>query len=185
ISERTCYTYMHVLKYKYDERKKSVYFDGHEWPDVLIYRNEWLERMLTYKKYMKDFMGDMLEIIVEPELDYDEKEMVQITHDECYFYTNDGQRRIWTQEDEDVLRQKHIGRSVMVSAFVCPCHGLLKLSEEQFQANPHIKHKESFLLQKAIPIFEILHPRYVEIFCFDQSTNHNAIAEDALVATRI
>ncbi|CAG8629394.1 14045_t:CDS:2 [Gigaspora rosea] len=49
--------------------------------------------MLTYKKYMKDFMGDMLEIIVEPELDYDEKEM-------------------------DVLRQKHIGRSVMVSAFV-------------------------------------------------------------------
>ncbi|KAF0512020.1 hypothetical protein F8M41_018079 [Gigaspora margarita] len=89
----------------------------------------------------------MLEIIVEPELEYDEKESVQITHDECYFYANDEQRRIWTQEDKDVLRSKHIGRSVMVSAFVCPCHGLLKLSEEQFKANPYIKHKESFVIR--------------------------------------
>ncbi len=40
-------------------------------------------------------------------------------------------------------------------------------------------------MQRAISIFEILHPRCIGIFYFDQSTNHNAIAEDALIVTRI
>jgi hypothetical protein len=41
------------------------------------------------------------------------------------------------------------------------------------------------LIHQAILIFEVLHPGCVAIFCFDQSTNHNAIAEDALIATRM
>ncbi|CAG8486586.1 8750_t:CDS:2 [Dentiscutata erythropus] len=147
ISEKTCHTYMHALGYKYDERKKGVYYDGHERPDVVLYRKGWLERMFKYKKGMKDFTGDMLEVIVEPELEYGEKESVQVTHDECHFYANDGQRRIWTREDEDVLRSKHMGRSVMVSAFVCPCHRLLQLLEEQFLANPHVKYRDAFVVR--------------------------------------
>ena len=35
----------------------------------------------------------------------------------------------------------------MVSAFLCSCHGLLRLSEQQLQANPHIEHQESFVLR--------------------------------------
>ncbi|EXX66968.1 hypothetical protein RirG_118670 [Rhizophagus irregularis DAOM 197198w] len=92
----------------------------------------------------------------------------------------------------------------MISAFLCPCHGLLRLSNEQLQENPHIKNKEAFvicsiqtdgywksehmldqLVHQAIPIFEILHPGCVGVFCFDQSTNHNAMAADALIATRM
>ncbi|CAG8728813.1 18057_t:CDS:2, partial [Gigaspora rosea] len=38
----------------------------------------WLERMFKYKKNMKDFTGDMLEVIVEPELKYGKKESVQL-----------------------------------------------------------------------------------------------------------
>ena len=40
-------------------------------------------------------------------------------------------------------------------------------------------------MNRAIPIFEILHPGCIGVFCFDQSTNHNAMAEDALVVTRM
>ena len=40
-------------------------------------------------------------------------------------------------------------------------------------------------MHQAIPIFEILHPDCVGVFCFDQSTNHNAMAADALIATRM
>lgn len=128
----------------------------------------------------------------------------KITHDECHFYANDGQRRIWIGKNEDILRPKGEGRSIMVSAFLCPCHGLLRLSDEQIRANPHIKYKEAFILrsiqsdgywksehmleqlvQQAIPIFEVLHPGCVGVFCFDQSTNHNAMAENALVATKM
>ncbi|EXX58953.1 hypothetical protein RirG_193120 [Rhizophagus irregularis DAOM 197198w] len=153
---------------------------------------------------MKEFDGDMMDIVSEPQFKPGEKELVQVTHDECHFYANDGQRRIWMREDEDILRSKHQRRSIMISAFLCLCHGLLRLSNEQLQENPHIKNKEAFvirsvqtdgywksehmldqLVHQAIPIFEILHPGCVGVFCFDQSTNHNAMAADALIATRM
>ena len=147
ISEKTCRNYMHLWEYKYDERKKGIYYDGHERLDVVIYRKEWLKRMFEYQKLMKDFDGDLMDIIIEPQLNPGEKEIVQVTHDECHFYANDGQRRIWMREDEDILRSKHQGRSIMVSAFLCPCHGLLRLSDEQLQANPHIKNKEALVFR--------------------------------------
>ncbi|CAB4388705.1 unnamed protein product [Rhizophagus irregularis] len=81
---------------------------------------------------------------------------------------------------------------------------LLQLSDEQMRKNPHIKSKEAFILRsvqtdgywkskhmldqlvhQAIPIFEILHPGCVGVFCFDQSTNHNAMAADALIVVRM
>ncbi|CAG8596865.1 7920_t:CDS:2 [Cetraspora pellucida] len=78
ISERTCRTYMHLWGFRYDKKRKEVYYNGHERADVVIYRREWLNRMFTYKKYMKSFDGDRLEIIIEPELEPDEKELVQV-----------------------------------------------------------------------------------------------------------
>ncbi len=39
---------------------------------------------------MKDFDDDML----KPQLKLGEKELVQVTHDKCHFYTNDGQWKI-------------------------------------------------------------------------------------------
>ncbi|RGB22462.1 hypothetical protein C1646_634114, partial [Rhizophagus diaphanus] len=113
-----------------------------------------------------------------------EKEIVQVTHDECHFYANNEQRKIWMKKDEDILHSKHIGRSIIVSAFLCPCHGLLQLSDEQLQVNLHIEHKEAILMHQAIPIFEILHSGCTGVFCFNQSTNHNAM-DDALVATKM
>ncbi|CAB4473945.1 unnamed protein product [Rhizophagus irregularis] len=141
--------------------------------------------MFEYRKSMKDFDGDMLDVILEPQLKPGEKELVQVTHDECHFYANDGQQKIWIREDEDILRSKHIGRSIMVSAFLCSCHGLLQLSDEQLRANPHIGNKEAFLVHQAIPIFELLHPGCIGVFCFDQSINHNAMAADALIASKM
>lgn len=147
ISEKTCRNYMHSWGYRYDEKRKGIYYDGHERPDVVAYRKEWLKRMFVYKKSMKDFDGDTLHTIIEPQLEPEKKEFVQVTHDECHFYPNDSQRRIWIQEEENILRSKHLGRSIMVSAFLCPCHGLLRLSEQQLQANSHIEHQESFVLR--------------------------------------
>ncbi|PKY48738.1 hypothetical protein RhiirA4_464409 [Rhizophagus irregularis] len=152
-------------------KKKGVYYDGHERPDVLK-------------------LG--------------EKELVQVTHNKCHFYANDGQQKIWIRENEDILRSKYIGHLIMVLAFLCSCHGLLQLSDEQLQVNPHIGNKEAFVLRsiqtdgywksehmldqlvhQAIPKFELLHPRCIGVFCFDQSTNHNAMAADALIASKI
>ncbi|CAG8642591.1 2889_t:CDS:2, partial [Dentiscutata heterogama] len=72
--------------------------------------------------YMKDFVGDMLEIVIEPELESDKRELVQVTHNECHFYANDGQLKIWTRKDEDVLYPN------------------------TWDANLHVKHKEAYVL---------------------------------------
>ncbi|CAG8798847.1 10846_t:CDS:1, partial [Cetraspora pellucida] len=114
------------------------------------------------------------------------------------------QRRIWFGKDEDLLCPKGESHFIMVSVFLCPCHRLLKLSDEQMKMNPYIKYQKAFILhsiqadsywksehmldqlvQQAIPIFEMLHPSCIGVFCFNQLTNHNAITEDALVATQM
>ncbi|PKK62154.1 hypothetical protein RhiirC2_668343, partial [Rhizophagus irregularis] len=68
--------------------------------DVVQYRKEWLKRMFEYQRLMKDFDNDMIDIVSEPQLKPEEKELIQITYDECHFYANDGQQRIWMREDK-------------------------------------------------------------------------------------
>ncbi|EXX66969.1 hypothetical protein RirG_118680 [Rhizophagus irregularis DAOM 197198w] len=91
ISEKTCRNYMHLWGYKYDERRKGVYYDGHKQPDVVLYRKEWLKKMFEYQKFIKEFDGDMMDIVSEFQFKPGEKELVQVTYDECHFYANDGQ----------------------------------------------------------------------------------------------
>ncbi|CAG8802706.1 7422_t:CDS:2, partial [Cetraspora pellucida] len=123
---------------------------------------------------------------------------------QAWLHQQKPESRSLEKKNEDLLCSKHPVRSIMVSAFLCLCHGLLQLSDKQMIANSHIKYKEIFVLRStqldgywksehmlkqleehAIPIFEVLHPGCIGVFCFDQSTNHNAMAENALVATKI
>ncbi|RGB25043.1 hypothetical protein C1646_772283 [Rhizophagus diaphanus] len=78
--------YIEGTGYKYDERKKGVYYDGHERPDVVKYRKEWLERMFEYQKFMKNFDGEMMDIVSEPYLKQEEKELVQPTFEQFVSY---------------------------------------------------------------------------------------------------
>ncbi|CAJ0644514.1 14480_t:CDS:2 [Entrophospora sp. SA101] len=41
------------------------------------------------------------------------------------------------------------------------------------------------LKEKAIPIFEAMHPGCVAVFAFDNSTNHGAYASDALLVNKM
>ena len=78
----------------------------------------------------------------------------------------------------------------MVSAFLCACHGLLRIPDSNEDATVTIEpggddwwNGENVLLQVkalAIPIFEKLHPGKVALFQFDCSSSHEACAADAL-----
>ncbi len=39
---------------------------------------------------MKNFDNNILDIVLESQLKIKEKEMIQIMHEECHFYANDG-----------------------------------------------------------------------------------------------
>ncbi|CAG8762868.1 2910_t:CDS:2, partial [Rhizophagus irregularis] len=177
----------------------SIYYDGHERPDVVEYRKSFLDEIYSYEKYMAKYEGETMERI-PPILESDDKEVILVTHDECIFYSNDGKRGVWAKSGELPLRKKGNGRSIMVSEFLLEECGRLKLNIQQHQENPFIPEEVRVYLQpgkdregywtsehlinqiktKVIPIFETLFPNCIALFAFDNSSNHAAFNPDAL-----
>lgn len=191
VSVRTIRNWMNTLGYKYGVWKKGVFIDGHERDDVVEYRLDFLQRMMLRFKFMRWWDGFNMEIAVDQEC-YSETEIVWVSHDESIFYSNDDGGKGWCSDDHPDIHKKGNGRSIMVSDFICPCHGRLRLGglpvseiiepgknhDGYWQATDILKQLE----EKAIPAFEEMHPLARGLFIFDNSTNHGAYAADALVA---
>ena len=200
ISSRTAQRWLNLLGLRFGKHMKGLYNDGHERNDVVRYRDAFLERMSLYEKRMIQYVGDLMETSISPELADDEKVLILVTHDESCFGSNDGRSYCWIDENNRQIRPKGNGRSVMVSAFLCECHGILKLSKELQALHPEVPADSTVLLkpgtnaegywknsdlvtqvkEKALPIFKILHPNCDGLFMFDNSQNHHARAPDAL-----
>lgn len=205
ISSRTAQRWLNILGLRFGRFVKGLYTDGHERADVVSYRNAFLERMEIYQKRMVAYVGDFMETSIVPELEDGERPLILVTHDESCFGSNDGRSHCWLDENNRQIRPKGNGRSVMVSAFLCECHGILKLDHELQAKFPNIPADSTELLipgcnsegywknsdlveqlkNKAIPIFRVLHPECDGIFMFDNSQNHHAKPPDALSASKM
>ena len=92
--------------------------------------------MEKYERRMKTFGGEgtdvaNMAIITEPNLEDGEKEIVMITHDESTFYCNEGMRLFWMENGKKKLLPKCKGQSIMISGFLCACHGFMSNSRGQ------------------------------------------------------
>ena len=141
-----------------------------------------------------------------------EKKVVLVTHDESSFEAHDGKRFTWLESEKNLLRPKGSGRSIMVSQFLCQCHGAIEitLTDQLIQKYPNLcgvpgdkveslrsikpgKNADGYWTNKDLveqvqvtqTLFEILHPNCVALFAFDNSQNHRAMAPNALVAKRL
>ncbi|RGB27120.1 hypothetical protein C1646_819972 [Rhizophagus diaphanus] len=170
ISIKTSCIWLKKLGLIPQSRKKGIYFDGHEREDVVEYRKEFLDKMLSYEKFMPTFEGENME----------QKNLAPI--------------------GEPPLRKKGQGKSIMVSDFLLETDGRLKLNEDEILLYPEIpvearkflrpgKNEEGWwtaehlldqVINYAIPIFEAKYPNTIGVFTFDNSTNHGAMAKDAL-----
>jgi hypothetical protein len=117
---------MNTIGYKYGMWKKGIFIDGHERADVVDYRKEFLFRMLSRFKFMQWWEGDDMQTALGQEC-ASENEIVWVSHDESIFYSNDDGGKGWGSEDHPDIHKKGNGRSIMVSDFICPCHGRLHL----------------------------------------------------------
>jgi hypothetical protein len=195
------------LGFKWREVGKGVYKDGHERPDVVQYRMEFLEYLDSLKPYLVEFdeNGDIKDKEYPPGCfpgSLTQRPIIMLTHDESTFQTNDGRRHMWIKEDENPLRSKGRGRGIMVSDFLLPCSRLstAKLSPERrselnlplnatkffefgsmgdgyWGAEDVISHTRDI----AIPMFETVFPGYQALFLFDNARSHASYAEDALL----
>ena len=79
-----------------------------------------------------------METIIPAEISEGEKQIVLLTHDESCFKAHDGKQRVWMKGEKNALYPKHSGRSIMVSQFLCQCHGAMEvmLTEEILQNFP-------------------------------------------------
>ena len=205
ITERTAIRWLLSLGFEHCERRKGTYVDGHERDDVVQYREEFLKQMEVYQSRMITYIGDDCEIAMMPELESGIRPLVFVVQDESCFSSNEGMKTVWKENDGNELLPKGSGRSVMVSGFLCECHGALRLSNEKTLIHPHIPSEAVVIMKpgsggdgywdnedlvdqltkRVIPIFKILHPESDALFCFDHSMNHLANAPDALVAIRL
>ncbi|AYV87071.1 MAG: hypothetical protein Sylvanvirus22_10 [Sylvanvirus sp.] len=194
ISPSTAQRWLKHLGFNNGEVKKGIYADGHERRDVVTYRdNVFVPQMLALKKQMtlySSFSGLSRPPVLQP----DEKEIVWVVQDECTFAAHDARQCIWMEDGKPPLRPKGSGRIIMISEFLCPCHGRMKFNgrstgeiiEPGATHDGYWENKDVVRqLKKVIPIFNALHPGKVALFTFDNSTNHQAKADDALVVNRL
>ncbi|OAD78784.1 hypothetical protein PHYBLDRAFT_185350 [Phycomyces blakesleeanus NRRL 1555(-)] len=160
--------------YIFRKNSKGIYYDGHERADVIEYRKKWANRMMGCKTKMARFSEN--DEVTMPQLSTDEKAM-------------------WLVEGENPIRKKGPGMSLMISEFKCACHGTMSngawSSREVFHPGADrdgywtSAHMLKQLESNAIPLFEVIHPGCKAVFVFDQSTNHKAYSQNALIANKI
>ena len=205
VSERTARNWLLKLNFNYDEfRKGSTYVDGHERPDVVRYRNKFVVEFEKWQKRMEMYTGDNMDVIISPDLEDGEARVVLVTQDECIFQAHDGMRKVWQESDRKKIKPKGEGACIMVSAFLCPCHGVLRFSPEVASEYPDINPDSTCIIhpgankdgyftcedlarqtKEMLKVFDILHPGCIAVVAYDNSANHHAMAGDALIANRL
>ena len=92
--------------------QKVVYFDSHNRSDVVEYRTSFLTKLHELDKKSLTCDGNT------PNLQEEERPIIRVGHDETTFYANCDQTYFWGDDESNVLRQKSLGQSIMVSDFV-------------------------------------------------------------------
>lgn len=137
ITSRTAYRWLHVLGYVRSRTKKGMYVDGHEREDVVKYRKGFLMAMdYLEPRFIKAESGAGTNIVI-PDVP---TPIVFYTHDECTFYSNDGETHSWHKEGRAPLPKKSRGQSLMVSAFISELDGVLAFEHDPLdEADPGLE----------------------------------------------
>ena len=81
VCSETAWVWLHNLRFSQKNHHKSVYFDGHEREDVVIYHEEFLQKLEELNRRCV-YDGH------EPQLFADERPLIQVHHVELTFYAN-------------------------------------------------------------------------------------------------
>lgn len=176
ISEETARTWLLELGFCRMHHQKGVYFDGHERDDVVTYRKQFLREI--DKKSLTCNSNT-------PVLDAGEKPLIRVVHDECTFFANSDQTYFWEDDETNVLRQKSLGASIMVSDFIDEVSGyicdeqdqgrlMLETQRDGYFTNDLLLHQ----VERTVDIFERVHPQAQALFLCDNAPSHRKLAED-------
>lgn len=126
ISLSTARRWLRKEGFTFMEHKKGLYFDGHERPDVVEYRqDEFLPAMKKYRERLVEYEVGNVDAEVVKVRKEGERKLVLVAHDEMTAQANDGKKKSWVLEGEQPLRKKGVGRGLHQSDVICSTHGWL------------------------------------------------------------
>ena len=112
VCNETARSWLHNLGFSQLHHQKGVYFDGHDREDVVEYRNEFLTKLAELDKKIITCDGPALTL---PEGD---RPIIRVMQEESTYYSNCDQSFFWGDDQTNVLKQKSLESSIMVSDFV-------------------------------------------------------------------
>jgi len=114
--------------FMFTEYKKALYFDGHERPDNVDYRqNDFIPAFYRLMPRLVEWkVGDVENKKDKGELPNGERWLVLVAHDEMTAQANDGKKSGWVYKDEQPLKKKGAGRGIHQSDCICSCHGWIE-----------------------------------------------------------
>ena len=209
VSIRTARRWLHREGFRFTEHRKALYFDGHERPDVVDYRqNIFVPQMKLHRRRIVEYtVGDVGKERKKVVESYAERRLVLVSHDESTTQANDGKKKSWVHENEHALKKKGVGRGIHQSDVICSTMGWLKDASQSLEYGKNYEgywNGELFVKQvsqrpikvlfsnqlqlqeKIIPAFEKAHgPGYQALFMIDNSQGHSAYSKDALLSSRM
>ena len=141
ISLSTACRWLHLEGFRYMSHKKGLYFDGHDHPDVVAYRqNYFLPVMKEIKLWLVHYViGNVHEELVTqgtmPWLhqNFVERHVVLCPQDEMTGQANDAQEKSWVLGEHHPLRKKGVGRGIHQSDTICSTIGWLKEGSQSLE----------------------------------------------------
>lgn len=133
ITLETARQFLHKEGFQFTEHKKSLYYDGHERPDVVEYRqNVFLPAMEQYRHRLVEYTVGSVEKEVEKQ-PANTRQLVLVAHDEMTVQQNDGKKKSWVLDGEYPLKKKGVGRGIHVSGVICATKGYLHDAEQTME----------------------------------------------------
>src|SRR6202040_3538231 len=127
ISLSTARRWLHREGFRYMQYKKALYYDGHDRPDVLDYRQKhFLPAMQQYRSRMVEYKIGEVETEILKQLKPGERKIVLVAHDESTMQANDREKARWVLDGEQPLKKKGAGRGLHQSDVICSTYGWLK-----------------------------------------------------------
>jgi hypothetical protein len=143
VSLKAAQKFLRKEGFRYVEHKKGLYYDGHERPDVVEYRQkEFLPQMEAFRRRLVEYQpGNEKEEVIKTPDNFVERRLVLVPQDEMTAQANDGVKKSWVLDGEQPLKKKGVGRGIHQSDIVCATFGWL---EEASQSLEYGKNYEGY-----------------------------------------
>jgi hypothetical protein len=108
VSLHTTCRWLYREGFKFTEHKKSLYFDGHERPDVVYYHQKvFLPAMAEHRRRLVEYSPENVEKLADKVAShYAERILVLMAHDESMTQANDSQGKTWVLNGEPAIKKR-------------------------------------------------------------------------------